>query len=370
MRKALVIATLVLMVIFYYWGIQHYEDSQKLMTITSYSHSGSGLSVFLDVGQNYKGEIGTKLLLKPLLEGNELYDFNALFILSPSFTLTKRQKAFVVDFVREGGLLVLSWHDKNSSEVLSSYLNVFQIQLKSKENQSFQNQQTVTVTPQFDRSIFKKAENYHFYSQLLFDEEDCVNDSSLGCFVQSFSFGQGEILVLAGVPSFSNGLLQKGDNKLLAKRLLEEKSPIGINEYVHHFTDRHFLDLFELPSFILPLVGLIVSLILYYLFAHTAFHETSKRFQLKNGSKSLHHVGQALMLGLVEDSKHWSDALTEHKRFLQDLIQKGSNQIERDLQDLSRIEIPQLMDKNKFIQVAGRLISFHQNFLKRKGGFI
>lgn len=257
----------------------------RRQTFTVYSQTETGLSVFYRFVQRLKGDEHITTLKEPIFYLEDIASYNTLLFLAPRGQVTDRQRQNITDYVESGGELLVSFHDDASRDLVKNIVKGFKIP-EAKRDESFENGKTTSAVASKDLGFLRQNETYEFYSALQFSS---CKDNEAECYYVQERFGRGKIHILLGVPLMSNFLIGHADNAKFADRLAA-KSPILVDEYFHHFNRRTFWDIFELPLVVGPMIGLIILVMCYFLFAHTRFHEQVQTKRLNRANVSVHHI--------------------------------------------------------------------------------
>ena len=93
---------------------------------------------------------------------------------------------------------------------------------------------------------------------------------------------------------------------------------IAFDEYHHFFSDRSLVDLFANPSFSVPLLGMSLLLILFFMFAHTRFHERHRE-SLQIPARSVHEWNEGVVSSSLTDFTR-ENALALHRGYLERIL--------------------------------------------------
>lgn len=263
----------------------------------------SGLTILSELGAQAGA---AKIVLKksPFLESEELKDIRVLYILSPQTPLSKREIGVLQDFVTAGGKLLLSFHNRESWEMIFPILKGAGALPSVDENPLYKSGETVSVLADHSASLFDKGKTYSFYSSLVFAVGNCA-DPIIDCYVQTRVLGSGEIYVLSGLPPFANGLIHLLDNKFTALKTLEHPGSIMIDEFRHFYSDHTWSHLFKEPKFFIPVIGMLICILLYFLFGSTRYEIAFKATQENSPTRSLHDLNERILTrALLSDKNH------------------------------------------------------------------
>jgi hypothetical protein len=320
---------------FYFLAHNHAEKAKRLEQSTTFSDHAEGLSFF----DSYLNEMkkGSSVVREHALSTSlRLPPSSTLAIISPATPLNKKEVELVAGFVKSGGKLILSFSDRDEFRNLEPLLSEF-TSLQTQKNEAFENGKDtlVSLSPKTEGTmapfygVFQAGENYSFYGSVWWDQPGCEKpeaeksgktiDPSIFCYVAEARPEKGEVLLLAGLPFFANSMVERADNRKAAMRLAEWGTPFTFDEYHHFFSDRTIWDLFLLPAFAGPALGLLLSAILYFAFGYSKFHQRSESEMKKQDFRSFHDVHESMIEGLMNKPENRRSILTEHWHAVEEL---------------------------------------------------
>lgn len=339
--------------VFSVWAEHYGANAEKHRSVTVFGRSALGTSVFhqwLTETKAAPTRLAQKAVLTESDVGNEAYA-----ILSPRAPISKREAKQLEAFVRNGGKLILSSHNEATQRNLRYLATQLNVALPDEEVEGFTNAIAVTLSVTKDDALFRRGEKIAFYSAHQFGGRACATDP-LACYRQIHSLDKGTVLVLAGLPFFANGLIAQADNSAAALRLAAWGKGITFDEYHHFFSDRTWLDLLKNLSFSVPMFGMLLLMILYFVFGHAEFHQKRPPAE-KLPANSMHDWNEGIVTASVtRDSL--PAALAFHRRCLEALFRRG----------IAEPLPPQNGggDRKELLRVALEMVRSHQNFLLRK----
>ena len=339
---------LVLLVVFYVGTNILIQKNEKLSNTSVFSEGGSGLSLLYGLGEKlHPGslDIARQIYVdESSMSGNKVI---ALF--SPVASLSNREAELFKKFVTGGGILLVTFHSDAIWANLGTLKKAFGLGEEIKNVENFENGVPVDIRAEKDLGFFRKGERYSFYSSLQFDGGDC-RFSEFNCYVSYHEVGKGQIWLMAGLPLVSNGLINRGDNSKVAFRIFETPGKVMVDEFHHFFSSKTLGDLLMFPPFILPILGMVAGLLLFFLFGYSEFYEPPRK--AAGEGRSYHDVGEKILMNFVGKEGVRAEVPEQFAQFIRRLFpEKNFN--------LSEASEP----RRKILE----LISYHQLILKQKG---
>lgn len=362
LRGRLLAGILILIVFIFYEVTQYYVGEQaKLASVSGLGRSVMGVSIFYEWSNTLEPDSGN-FLRHAFLKPHDLGKSKTIAILSPSAVVTDREARLVDEYVRKGGKLLISFHDDASFQSLYYLLKRFGIEISVAETERFTNGSPIVVTPVDDYLFFRKGEQYAFYSLKLLNTPQC-SANSMACYVLEKAVGKGSVLLLAGLPFFSNGLIGKSDNADASLRLRDWAGGISFDEYHHFFSDRSFWDLIVNPAFSVPLFGMALLLILFFLFAHTRFHERHRERSELMPAQSVHEWNEGIVSSSLTNFSR-AEALDLHYEYIERIFRRTlPYSAEHQL-----IPTPMMTGRSEseMLREGSKLISLHRKLLLQR----
>ncbi|MBF0491322.1 MAG: hypothetical protein HQM15_00890 [Deltaproteobacteria bacterium] len=351
--------------LFWVWGETQVSLQKKEDQATAYSSQGRGLNFFYKLSESLSpGRVQLSGRLFNNLE--ELKSYKSMALLSPKSEFRKDQKEIYKQFVESGGLLLLSFEDEKEFKNMESFLSEMGISLQLKKREDFRNQTLSLLSPQKESDLFSPEETYAFYSQFEMENPFC-KDHGFECYVYQQDFEEGgAVWVMAGLPLLSNALIVKNENRLAAFRLLENYSPLILDEYHHFYSDYDFFKLMQQPRFLFPFLGFFLSIFLFLFFSH-ALQDEEEVFEAQAESGpdaplTFHGFNENLLYATLAPSSSYPSALNQHLVFLQKKFPRRHAEILGLLKPDNNLKnVPH------FLKEGMRLLVFHQNCLTEKG---
>ena len=273
-QKAFALSCAALVVLLLSWLAADWADRREIRANpTSLSRSMAGLSLFFDM-KNAVYRDSARLHRKPFLFERDFDGFDSIFILSPLSPISDREGELIMKQVKLGKKLILSFHDEKTHAYLLPLIRHLGMVTTTSEDQDFKNGHAFEIESEMNSSISREGERYHVYSSSRMVAGNAVAGCQLTpllCYFSETKVGDGTVLLFAGLPPFGNGLISRGDNRLLAFRLAEWSGRALVDEYHHFFTEKTMTDLWMDPRFLLPILGFVILALLYFTFAHTEF---------------------------------------------------------------------------------------------------
>jgi hypothetical protein len=335
------------------------NQTGRLREVTVYSRHNKSLSLFRDWKEAVHGQSVT-IHHKPFLFPDELSAFDGIMIASPRRPIAVQEARVLATYVRRGGRLLLSAHDSGAYERVQVLLDHLEISGTVTPHLSFKPKQVAVVTPAADTALFEAGKPYGFYSLIQFSDSTC-EPHRLDCFVRSIEVGQGKVLLSLGLPLPANAMVSHLSNVDFTLAVGRWAPHLLIDEYHHFFTEKTWQDLLARAEFVLPLVGMIAGLVLFFLFGHAPFHEQPVSGVL---ARSYHELNENIVRKFLREPAMAGEALAQQQQFLlrqfpqqaqevNDLAQRASQQLQRNPKALAR--------------VLGEVVRFHQEQLRSRG---
>lgn len=340
--------------LYYYIKAQELEVVRK-SGATSFNQRGAGLSFLVSLSRKW-GDEKTILVRKAFFREEDFNSIRTLVIASPKSPVSAREASFIESFVRKGGILWLSAHDEATWRALSPLIKLSEIKESVQKDKSFKNFQVRSLKPDLENSLLKATETYAFYSNQIFSGEAC-RDRGIGCYLRSLSLDKGLIVVQLGLPLFSNALIQRNDNAQIVRRLIENFSPMALDEYHQLFSEKELSDLLTKWDFSLPIAGLVLIMLLFFIFGRTEFHRKIYRRAQNVSTQNYHAFYERILLRQFQYPALRDSILRQHHRYLVSLLPQHRDQIPRHT-------TPSLPDKSVFLNEGRRYLQIHKRILK------
>lgn len=365
-KKSLCLAGLVILgFAAWLWQMQTNQRAEQHRAVTVYSRSNKSLSLFREWKETTPGQ-SVSINRKAFLFPQALAEFDAIMIASPRMHIQSKEAKNLADYVANGGRLVLSAHDRKTYENLSSVLYKLGIDAAIQDHEEFTNKQISAVTPPGKHPLFDPQRQYGFYSLIQFDcacesEASACAPQELDCFVHHKDFDRGQILLLLGLPLPANAMVERLDNIDFTLALGRWAPHLLIDEYHHFFTDKTFKDLVARLDFTLPLGGMIVGLVLFFLFGHSRFHE--RPFKPVR-ARAYHELNENIVRKYLQDPSLALEAVDQQRQFLQRLFPEQTEAVDHLYQNGR-----QTVSRNPkaLPQVLRDFVHFHREQLKSRG---
>lgn len=330
----------------------HSFNFKRMQSVSAYSRGSQGLSIFDQYAGPDKHLIKRK---KAILSGTDLKIKRPLLVLSPTMPISSREAGFIFSFVENGGELVLSFHSKETLEVLHSLNWRFGLTEEIIEDQAFKNYAVELVTPDRKLGRFNASRQYAMYSLFLFDRPEC-QDRNIDCYVQYKKVGKGSVTLVAGFAPFVNGLIGLADNSHFADELLANYPAIVTDEYHHFFSEKSLADLIMTPQVSLPIIGIILISILYFMFGYDRGRQLRKSRTSLKSHRSFHEINLALLANALSTK----DSMSETVGLIESVL-------------LSRLpdkkkQIGDIVNSGEDIDKVGELARLHLSSIKSRMG--
>lgn len=363
-RRIGLVASIILLTVLYLWLSAFAENKQRTASVSTFAENGTGTSAFVDFLKQSKRNI--TINQQAILTAGQIVGNDVILVLSPIGRLSQRESEILDNFVRQGGLLILSAHNAQSLNNLWPLMERLRLDVKLIENPDFKNEEIIETFTREHTRLFKAGEQYAVYSPWIMDGRHCQT-TEFDCYFLNQEVGRGEVLFMTGLPVFNNALLSHKDNRAVAFRLRDLHRSFLIDEYHHFFSDKTFWDLLSRPAFLLTLIGMALSVILFFVFGHSRFHETSKLPDPKVRPQSAHALNEKLLLRAVDEPRGYTPALNRHIQLLLTLHPREAGAIQKETEALKPKLSENVIPQRVFLERAKSLIQFHAQFLRKKG---
>jgi hypothetical protein len=263
-------------------------------------------------------------------------------------------------YVRQGGRLILSAHDKGTYVNLQHVLQALAMHHPVTDDAGFTNKQVRDVSAPSGTAVFAPGKTYGFYSVLQFDLPPCPG-LALECFAREHTLGGGTVLLTLGLPLPANAMLGYAHNVDFTVALGQWAPHLLIDEYHHFFTQKTWQDLALRPDVAIPLGGIIAGLVLFFLFGHSRFHEQALHTPI---SRSYHALNENIVRHFLHDPALAGEALDMQQQFLLRLFPEQAEAVRALLQD-ARQQVSRRA--SALPQQLGAVLRFHREQLSRRG---
>lgn len=348
-RSKWIAAILTLVGIYYYYMKVKQANPGKSESLSSYSLRSSGTFI----ASKYLNDIqkDVKILRRPLLDLPKPKKSTMLWILSPTRPLSKMEGEKVLDFVKNGGWVYAAFQTRKvwqNFKHLESHLGRIPDLI---ENSGYQHQNPLDLTiGQEEWSLLDEKKEFAFYSPIRF----LIKDYSGARFIREIPIDKGGIILQAGLPLFSNGLISRGDNEQALTAIADKFDAVIIDEY-HHYYQESVLDLLTSPRFFIPITSMIFLLILSI--SYTRFDELiPKKEPLPIEKQWSDFISEMIAKGLIKPTAG-KDAVDLQAKVIRRLFPEADRQIQQIVES-------QMDPKGKYI----RLLEVHKNAHQNKGG--
>lgn len=359
MNKKIGIVFVTLAILFYYYAAYVQGERQNTSSVSSYGQTATGTSSLVTALQASHAE-SISILAGPLLTEDQLASTSLLVMTSVVQAVTEHEAEVISSFVHGGGRLLLSFHDQNTQNQLQALLAELGAKHQLVPNKSFRNHQLETVRLVTDQWFFRKNEIYSIYSPLQFDRPECQmvgNVQSGNCYFDVQKLGLGQVITVLGIPFFANGLIGNADNSKLAARLFSRQDHTMFDEYHHFFAGNTLGDLLTLPAFMLPLVGLVLCLLLFFVLGPSHQVEPVAIAPLVP-LRGFHDVNVALLHSELRHATH--EAVTMQAKFLERYFPPESEQVDAKVKEA-------VQQRSNARDVFWQLCEMHQRYLVARG---
>jgi hypothetical protein len=330
------------------------SSSAQVSTVAS---SGTGLSTFLSFADKlYPSQVTLKR--SAVFSSEELRQTGAMLILSPEMDISTREGAILKKFVQDGGLLLLSFHQKSSWRALAQLRTALGITEEIEPFTEFENYKSNRATAPQGIPLFEGGEVYSFYSALTFTRKEC-RGGNFDCFVLHHRLGQGDVVLISGLPPLANGLLPFSGNQVFAANLIPTVGSVVIDEYRHFYSDKTLGDLLTKPSFIFPMLALLTGALGFFIFGYSEPARLADRSRREKVRPAFHDFSLNALRGILATSEGLAGAVALQEKSLVARFPSGAARIK------------QIMNQHTFnspLELAAALLAEHRALLKERMG--
>jgi hypothetical protein len=325
------------------------NNAERYRSSTSFSRMPVGLSTFVSLA---KAVAPDRIIQRraALLTDDDLKEAGVFLTFSPKSPFSRREATLVKTFAEHGGRVVIGVQSPESIANLDELLDSLDVKLTPTEIPDFKNRITTSILAPSTATFIPSNHTYEFYSRFAAEKD---NPGSL--FVEK-PLGKGSVTVFMGVPPIANALVGRAENWRIAHALLAQGGAIVLDEYHHLFSDRTVGDLVLEPSFALPIFGMILVGIIFFLFGRLSKHDAWERPPTPPQARSFHHFGVSLFQGLVKRSKIEDQAVNEHAEFLKNLFPGEVGRIDAGANP-----------KGAWLERGAQLVQVHKGLLRERG---
>lgn len=341
-KKSLPLAALLIVAfVILLWLVSMPHQTERQQRVTVFSRGNASLSAFRDWKDVAPGQSAT-INQSAFLFSEALFNaqVDGIMMASPRDTITQKEARVLSDYVRRGGRLILSAHDRATYAHFRFLWRALEINETVEDNSDFKNQHVIAVSPKYPSELFRPGRQYGFYSLIRFAGKPCA-PNGLACFAREIPFGQGHVLLTLGLPLPGNAMMAQVDNADFTLALGKWAPRLMIDEYHHFYTQNTRGDLLARADVALPLGGMIVGLVLFFIFGHAPFHQRQLPTEI---SRTYHELNENVVRGFLQQRTNAGDAIDMQQRFLlrlfpdqqatiHDLHQRARRQIDRHPRD-------------------------------------
>jgi hypothetical protein len=296
---------------------------------------------------------------RPILKAGDLKSFQSYFLIAPKRPLSAHEGKALIDWVKAGGNLVVSFEDAAVIKRLQAWSVENGIKLpNADEFKEFQNG-TATEVESAGASRFSAAdEKYSFYSYLRFQDAQCASYRE-SCYIREISVGAGSVVVFAGITPFANAMIERGDNAKLAARLAYWSKNAAFDEFHQFLTEKTLTDMLMDTKISLPLMGFLIMTLFYFLFGSVDLADPVLRKVRHRALTTYQALGtEVVRRAITASPTGMSNASRWHAAVLGRLLRFERGRID---------EIENSNKKSNGQALAVALIRFHKNWLTVRG---
>jgi hypothetical protein len=175
-RRWGVVGLLVLGAAGYLAASESIARTERKASVSVYNRRSAGVSIFAELkSQLRRGK--AEIRRSPLLYADDLEGTDALAILSPTSPLTSREGEIVDEWVKEGGTLILGFHDRQTHSRAAGLLRALEAPVTVHPDTRFANGQSVLLSPKAPLFGFEPGESYELYSAVFLEHDACRGGS-------------------------------------------------------------------------------------------------------------------------------------------------------------------------------------------------
>jgi hypothetical protein len=345
--------------ILFYWGAS-IGLTRRQAAVNAITQTGipEGYRYFFEFMNRTEG-VSAGRWRRPLLDATDLKPDGTFFLVSPKRPLSSHEAKALTDWVRNGGRLVLTFRDEPAAKRLRDWLEDNHLHLPEiEEMPGFTNGAATEVEGTGGSRFTAKGEKYWFYSYLGFKDSLCDSNPE-NCYIREISLGRGQIVAMAGVPPFANGMIERADNAKLAARLAYWSRASVFDEFHQFLTEKSLGDMASEPKILLPLVGFLIMTMFYLFFGSGDLTAKEFRKPRPRPLTTYHALGtEVLRRAVSSDGGGMRDAADWHAGAICHLMPAEAGSVG---------EITGKMDADGGRTAALNLIRFHKNWLTLRG---
>lgn len=309
-NSSLVVIFLMLFILGSYYSSQ----AKKMESVSVLSDQGMGLSFFNELGAKLHPK-AIQYLKKPLLKSDQLSGIDLYIVMSPGRPLSEHESAILASYVTNGGNILLSFHSFGVESPFGDLFKRLKISVPTEEDDSFENDKTVIKPSDQNTILLDRARSYELYSNFFLKDEE-----GIASYIKTVHIGSGSISIIAGLPPIINALIDRKENRFIAYKILGSFHSILIDEYQHFFSDKTMWDLFTEPTFFLPIFGMIIAAILFFLFGRANRNEAFSQIPPPLPVLSYHTLNERVLCGLASKFPSRYELFVYHADMLQRLF--------------------------------------------------
>lgn len=278
-------------------------DTARRHSSTSFSNEALGTSAFLEIMQRFAPE-KVSLLRHAIYNEEDLGGEGTLLIISsPLGEISLREAGIIRAFVEKGGWILLSCHQESCQQNVFRISQELSASFSTSRNQSYIAGQSEEISIQ-NSELFPPG-TYNFYSAQIFNTFEFEANQSGTKFTRELNLGRGRIFLISSVIPLANGLINRGDNSKLLGNILSKANKIIFDEYHHLFSEKNLGDLILTPWVSLPMTGLILAALAFFLFGEAPL---TFKHPSTFAAPSFHRFNQDTLRGLLQNKAAYAQA--------------------------------------------------------------
>lgn len=360
-RTVLILGSFLTIVVMLWFIVQIGKSREEGRLSRSDSNTSTGVKVFSDLIENLRPNSATSWR-RPFLNLEDLDHFDTIFLVAPRIPLSSREEDILVEWIAEGGHLVVTAEDEEGLDRIRSILHEASFTKLIDETPGFKQGVATSYEPKNDSSYLKKGESYEAYSPLRFQDSICLADEGT-CWSRESELDDGKVTLFLGIPPFANAMISRADNKRLAARLALESKRVAFDEYHLLVNEKTTSDLLFDPAFALPMLGMLLGILLYFVAGGEEEVSMLASPARKKRPSSWREFGRRVVQRTLERPGVLREAVLRHGKFFAGLAPKEREEIDEIVRPLTSGPT----DDGLAAKVGLQLALHHQTWLKNKG---
>jgi len=333
------------------WATRKRVESTHVSVESSSAYGLYTVQQFLFEDGKSSVEIWREPFLHPLTspEGKQL-----LIVPPPIGRFSNVEVKHVSEFVSGGGAVWINAHEPEDLIRLGNLTQALELELQLEEDPHFKNYHVAEIAGSHFSPFFSEDETYMTYASYRWKNPECEM-TEFQCIFHTATYGDGMIVVQSGLNLLSNSLISLSSNREVLFRLAEVFPSIAVDHYHQMAGTKTWLDLLLSPQFSLPLLGLLIMIYGFLIFARSPIQDQSLIHATPRKQMSSLNFFESLFLTHLKLPEFQKSSLRHYAKFLE--RKYPSRPIERDW-----------LIGHGFMQKFHRLFNHHQSAAQKKRG--